>query len=79
MKKSIGNHLKYSQAKNWQTSTPLDQYNSVALTVRDRLVERWINTQHQYHEKDPKRIYYLSMEFLVGRALSNYLVNLDFK
>ncbi len=79
LKKSIGNHLKYSQAKNWQTSTPLDQYNSVALTVRDRLVERWINTQHQYHEKDPKRIYYLSMEFLVGRALSNYLVNLDFK
>ena len=79
LKESIENHLKYSQAKNWQTSTPLDQYNSVALTVRDRLVERWINTQHEYHEKDPKRIYYLSMEFLVGRALSNYLVNLDFK
>jgi starch phosphorylase len=79
LKESIDKHLKYSQAKNWQTSTPLDQYNSVALTVRDRLVERWINTQHQYHEKDPKRIYYLSMEFLVGRALSNYLVNLDFK
>ena len=47
--------------------------------MRDRLVERWINTQHEYHEKDPKRVYYLSMEFLVGRALSNYLVNLDFK
>ena len=79
LKESIDNHLKYSQAKNWPTSTPLDHYNSVALTVRDRLVERWINTQHEYHEKDPKRIYYLSMEFLVGRALSNYLVNLDFK
>jgi starch phosphorylase len=79
LKESIDNHLKYSQAKNWSTSTPLDHYNSVALTVRDRLVERWINTQHEYHEKDPKRIYYLSMEFLVGRALSNYLVNLDFK
>ena len=79
LKESIDNHLKYSQAKNWPTSTPLDHYNSVALTVRDRLVERWINTQHEYHEKDPKRVYYLSMEFLVGRALSNYLVNLDFK
>ena len=79
LKESIENHLKYSQAKNWQTSTPLDHYNSVALTVRDRLVERWINTQHEYHEQDPKRVYYLSMEFLVGRALSNYLVNLDFK
>ena len=52
LKESIENHLKYSQAKNWQTSTPLDQYYSVALTVRDRLVERWINTQHEYHEKD---------------------------
>ena len=79
LKESIDNHLKYSQAKNWSTSTPLDHYNSVALTVRDRLVERWINTQHEYHEKDPKRVYYLSMEFLVGRALRNYLVNLDFK
>ena len=79
LKESIDNHLKYSQAKNWPTSTPLDHYYSVALTVRDRLVERWINTQHEYHEKDPKRVYYLSMEFLVGRALSNYLVNLDFK
>jgi starch phosphorylase len=79
LKKSIKNHLKYSQARDWQSSTQLDQYNSVALTVRDRLVERWINTQNEYHEKDPKRVYYLSMEFLVGRALINYLVNLDFK
>ena len=71
--------MKYSQARDWPSSTPLDQYNSVALAVRDRLVERWISTQNKYHEKDPKRIYYLSMEFLVGRALSNYLVNLDFK
>ncbi|MDH5761364.1 MAG: glycogen/starch/alpha-glucan phosphorylase [Nitrospinota bacterium] len=79
LKKSIRNHLKYSQARDWQSSSQLDRYNSVALTVRDRLVERWINTQNKYHEKDPKRVYYLSMEFLVGRALINYLVNLDFK
>lgn len=79
LKQSIRDHLKYSQARDWPSSTLLDQYNSVALTVRDRLVERWIQTQHKYHVKDPKRIYYLSMEFLVGRALSNYLVNLDFK
>lgn len=79
LKQSIENHLKYSQARDWPSSTPLDQYNSVALAVRDRLVERWISTQNKYHKEDPKRIYYLSMEFLVGRALSNYLVNLDFK
>ena len=79
LKQSINNHLKYSQARDWVSSTPLDQYNSVALTVRDRLVERWINTQNKYHQEDPKRVYYLSMEYLVGRSLSNYLVNLDFK
>lgn len=79
LKHSIENHLKYSQARDWASSSQLDQYNSVALAVRDRLVERWIKTQREYHVKDPKRVYYLSMEFLVGRALSNYLVNLDFK
>ncbi len=79
LKESINFHLKYSNAKDWEKATLLDKYNSIALTVRDRLVERWIKTQDAYYEKDPKRIYYLSMEFLVGRALSNYLVNLDFK
>ncbi|NIQ01307.1 MAG: glycogen/starch/alpha-glucan family phosphorylase [Nitrospinaceae bacterium] len=79
LKHSIGYHLKYSQAKDWQSATVLDKYNSVALAVRDRLVERWIQTQNEYYENDPKRIYYLSMEYLVGRALGNYLVNLDFR
>ena len=79
LKDSINFHLKYSQAKDRQSATTLDKYNSIALAVRDRLVERWIKTQQTYTKKDPKRINYLSMEFLVGRALSNYLVNLDFK
>ncbi|MGP0630388.1 glycogen/starch/alpha-glucan phosphorylase [Nitrospina sp. 32_T5] len=79
IKDSISQHLKYSQAKSPRTATIMDYYNSIALTVRDRLVEKWIETQNRYFTKDPKRIYYLSMEYLVGRALSNYLVNLDFK
>ncbi|CAI2718466.1 glycogen/starch/alpha-glucan phosphorylase [Nitrospina watsonii] len=79
LKFSIAHHLKYSQAKSPRTATLMDHYNSIAFAVRDRLVEKWIETQNRYFTKDPKRIYYLSMEYLVGRALSNYLVNLDFK
>ena len=79
LKESILTHLKYSQAKDPSTATGLDKYTSVALAVRDRLVEKWIQTQKSYYEKDVKRVYYLSMEYLVGRALSNYLINLDFR
>lgn len=76
---SIRHHLKYSKAKSMRTATLMDYYDSIAFAVRDRLVEKWIETQNRYFVNDPKRVYYLSMEYLVGRALSNYLVNLDFK
>ena len=74
---SFAHHLKFSLAKDEYSATPLDCLKSLALTVRDRLVERWIETQQTYYEKDAKRIYYLSMEFLIGRSLSNSLINLD--
>src|SRR5258708_38809886 len=49
---------------------------SLALTARDGLIERWISTQQRYYKKDAKRVYYLSSEFLMGRALANTLINL---
>jgi starch phosphorylase len=52
-------------------------YSSLALALRDRLVERWKNTQYAYEENDSKRTYYLSMEFLMGRILGNTMLNLD--
>jgi starch phosphorylase len=52
-------------------------YTSLALTLRDRLVERWKKTQAAYREQDCKRAYYLSLEFLMGRALGNAMLNLD--
>ncbi|TMA28618.1 MAG: glycogen/starch/alpha-glucan phosphorylase [Deltaproteobacteria bacterium] len=73
---SFTNHLLYSQAKDQYTATPRDRFMALALTTRDRLIERWIATQQRYYRKDAKRVYYLSAEFLMGRALANNLINL---
>jgi glycogen phosphorylase len=73
---SFTNHLLYSLAKDQYSATELDRYMSLALTIRDRLIERWISTQQRYYRKDAKRVYYLSAEFLMGRALANNLINL---
>ena len=53
-----------------------DYYFSLANTVKDHLVSRWIRTQQHYYEKDPKRVYYLSLEFYMGRSLTNTMINL---
>src|SRR5207253_4674958 len=73
---SFTNHLLYSLAKDQYSATELDRYMSLALTVRDRLIERWISAQQRYYKKDAKRVYYLSAEFLMGRALAKNLINL---
>ena len=70
------NHLLYSLAKDQYSATARDRFMSLALTARDRLIERWISTQQRYYKKDAKRVYYLSAEFLMGRALANNLINL---
>jgi starch phosphorylase len=66
-------HLSYSLGKSKSNSTKLDRFFALALTVRDRLTYRWAQTQETYSRLDAKRIYYLSAEFLLGRALSNNL------
>ncbi|MGB5155923.1 glycogen/starch/alpha-glucan phosphorylase [Desulfobacterium sp. N47] len=73
---SFANHLEYSLSKDQYTATDRDLYLSLALSARDRLVERWIRTQQLYYNHDVKRVYYLSAEYLMGRLLISNLINL---
>lgn len=75
-KQDIQQHLYYSLAKDKYSSTEWDIYRSVVMSVMDRLHDRWIDTQQSYYKQDVKRVYYLSMEYLIGRLLDNMLINL---
>ncbi len=76
IKQALRNHLAFSCFKTSDTATPRDWYVTAAHTVRDHVVERWVKTASAYNEEDPKRIYYLSLEFLIGRMMSNAALNL---
>ena len=79
VKQALQNHLIFSCFKTANAATPRDWYHAAAYTVRDHVVERWVKTANAYYEKDPKRVYYLSLEFLIGRMLTNAALNLDIK
>ena len=55
---------------------PRDRFEAVAVAIRDVLSQRWIRTQQEYDRANPKQVYYLSMEFLIGRSLANNITNL---
>jgi len=76
LKRAFLDHLQFAQGKDEHTATALDRYFAVAYSVRDRMMRHWIRTQQAYYRKDAKRVYYLSLEFLMGRALENNLLNL---
>ena len=73
---SIANHIEFSQCKNRYTAEDFDIYRSFALSIRDRLVEFWNDTQQTYQKKQCKQVYYFSLEYLIGRSLKNNLLNL---
>ena len=68
--------MMYSIARNEYTATPLDAFHAVELSLRDRIIDRWFLTQDAYYRHDAKRVYYLSLEFLLGRSFRSNLLNL---
>jgi len=71
-------HLEFFLVKDKFTVTEDDAYFSLSLSIRDRMVRRWLRTQQKYKDEDAKNVYYLSLEFLMGRLLGNSLINLGF-
>ncbi len=74
--RSMANRLEYLVGKDLYTATERDWFHVAAYVVRDRLMERWMETMRTYYREDSKRVYYLSMEFLIGRTLMNSLLNM---
>jgi len=69
-------HLLFDNLIDLVASTPRDRFEALARSVRDVLSQRWILTDKTYESRNPKRLYYLSMEFLIGRSLANNVINL---
>jgi len=77
IQKQFVDHIEYSLAKTRFNFDIKSAYRAIALSVRDRLIESWNDTNNHFYFKKPKRVYYLSMEFLLGRLLQNNLINMD--
>jgi glycogen phosphorylase len=75
VQESIVNHVEYTMARNRYQFDDFEAYQAASFSVRDRLIESWNDTQQHFRDKSPKRVYYLSMEFLMGRSLLNSLHN----
>jgi len=64
-------HLTFDQVVPVASANPRDKFEAVAHSIRDVLSQRWLKTEQAYRERNVKRVYYLSLEFLMGRALAN--------
>lgn len=79
IQKSIVDHVEYTVARSRFRFDDFEAYQATAHSARDRLLESWNDTQQFFKDKDPKRLFYFSMEFLMGRSLLNSITNLGIK
>lgn len=79
IKKQFNRHLHFTLVKDRSSASNTDFFNALALTVRDYLSGRWLRTYQHYYRNDVKRICYLSLEFYMGRTLTNTMLNLGIK
>ncbi len=74
--RSFASHVEYTIAKDEYSATPRDFYRAIALSVRDRIADRWNKTQQKTFRAAGRRVYYLSLEYLIGRLLDDSMLNL---
>ncbi|KAL4205091.1 hypothetical protein AMTRI_Chr01g135480 [Amborella trichopoda] len=79
LQKAILDHVEFTVARSRFSFDDFEAYQALSHSVRDRLIERWHDTHQYVKRKDPKRVYFLSLEFLMGRSLSNSIINLGIK
>ena len=73
---SYQRHLVFDNVITQESAGSRERFEALARSVRDLLSQRWVRTEQHYLRKNPKRIYYLSMEYLIGRSLANNITNL---
>ena len=76
-KKSVKDNVKTLYRRTIEEATPEQVFQAVSYAVKDVIIDNWLKSQEAFEKQDPKTVYYMSMEFLMGRALGNNLLNLS--